>query len=178
MSLEHRFRRTLQSGGGIERFFNNTGLFKMKSNSQGVDLSIIGPKGRFGVSQVIVNCARPVKTANATDAAIESKSDKLPKKLDTVKNSQNPKPNFTRLGSHSTRTARTARIASHLQRRGKTHESGSTWSAMVQPPATPRTNCEPQRRPMYTFRRGNESSDDESDTDTENCQKLIHFCLF
>ena len=39
----------------------------------------------------------------------------------------------TRLGSHSTRTARTARIASHLRRRAKAHKSGYTRSAVVSP---------------------------------------------
>ena len=37
----------------------------MKSNTQGVDLSIIGLKGNVQVNE---NFARPVKKANATDA--------------------------------------------------------------------------------------------------------------
>ena len=50
----------------MDRFFNNTGLFfKMKRNTQGVDLSIIGAKGNVLANE---NFARPVKTANATDA--------------------------------------------------------------------------------------------------------------
>ena len=70
----------------------------------------------------------------------------------------------TRLRSHSTRTARTARIASHLQTRVYPGRDGAA-------PATSRMTCE--RRPKYTCRRGNESSDDDSHTDAES-----HFAYF
>ena len=50
--------------GRIDRFFNNTGLwFKMKHITQGVELSILGPKGNIQVNQ-----NRQVKTADAIDA--------------------------------------------------------------------------------------------------------------
>ena len=54
----------------------------MKSNTQGVDLSIIGPKGNVQVND---NFARPVKTAHASNAvkgsaASENQSAKLGRK--------------------------------------------------------------------------------------------------
>ena len=70
------------------------------------------------------------------NAVIESRLDQLLLRQDNisapVNNSQNYKPNFNRLGSYSSRIARTARVASHLRRRAMAVKS-YTRSAVVQP---------------------------------------------